>query len=169
MKVLVSESQIKRRVRKLASEITSFYDGKPLTFIVLMNGGLLFGADLARAVKLPLRWEAFSCSSYADDRSSGKLLIRSELKNPVKGRHLLVIDDILDTGFTLKKIIAHFEQAGALSVRTCVLLNKNISGKYYQTPDWVGFEIPDEYVVGYGMDYNEEFRNLPYIAAKDKE
>ena len=168
MKVLVSESQIKRRVRKLASEITSFYDGKPLTFIVLMNGGLLFGADLARAVKLPLRWEAFSCSSYADDRSSGQLLIRSELKNPVKGRHLLVIDDILDTGFTLKKIIAHFEQAGALSVRTCVLLNKNISGKYYQTPDWVGFEIPDEYVVGYGMDYNEEFRNLPYIAAKDK-
>ena len=169
MKVLVSESQIKRRVRKLASEITSFYDGKPLTFIVLMNGGLLFGADLARAVKLPLRWEAFSCSSYADDRSSGKLLIRSELKNPVKGRHLLLIDDILDTGFTLKNIIAHFKQAGALSVRTCVLLNKNISGKYYQTPDWVGFEIPDEYVVGYGMDYNEEFRNLPYIAAKDKE
>ena len=168
MKVLVSESQIKRRVRKLASEITSFYDGKPLTFIILMNGGLLFGADLARSVKLPLRWEAFSCSSYADDRSSGKLLIRSELKTPVKGRHLLVIDDILDTGFTLKKIIAHFEQAGALSVRTCVLLNKNISGKYYQTPDWVGFEIPDEYVVGYGMDYNEEFRNLPYIAAKDK-
>ena len=168
MKVLVSESQIKRRVRKLASEITSFYDGKPLTFIILMNGGLLFGADLARSVKLPLRWEAFSCSSYADDRSSGKLLIRSELKTPVKGRHLLVIDDILDTGFTLKNIIAHFEQAGALSVRTCVLLNKNISGKYYQTPDWVGFEIPDEYVVGYGMDYNEEFRNLPYIAVKDK-
>ena len=168
MKVLVSESQIKRRVLKLASEITSFYDGKPLTFIILMNGGLLFGADLARSVKLPLRWETFSCSSYADDRSSGQLLIRSELKNPVKGRHLLVIDDILDTGFTLKNIIAHFEQAGALSVRTCVLLNKNISGKYYQTPDWVGFEIPDEYVVGYGMDYNEEFRNLPYIAVKDK-
>ena len=167
MKVLVSESQIKRRVRKLASEITSFYDGKPLTFIILMNGGLLFGADLARSVKLPLRWEAFSCSSYADDRSSGKLLIRSELKTPVKGRHLLVIDDILDTGFTLKNIIAHFEQAGALSVRTCVLLNKNISGKYYQTPDWVGFEIPDEYVVGYGMDYNEEFRNLPFIAVME--
>ena len=164
MKVLVTESQIKRRVRKLAAEITAFYDGKPLTFIILMNGGLLFGADLARAVELPLRWEAFSCSSYADDRSSGKLLIRSELKNPVKGRHLLLIDDILDTGFTLKNIIAHFEQAGALSVRTCVLLNKNISGKYFQAPDWVGFEIPDKYVVGYGMDSNEEFRNLPFIA-----
>ena len=164
MKVLVTESQIKRRVRKLAAEITAFYDGKPLTFIILMNGGLLFGADLARAVELPLRWEAFSCSSYTDDRSSGKLYIRSNLKNPVEGRHLLVIDDILDTGLTLNRIIEHFEQVGALSVRTCVLLNKNVSGKYYQTPNWVGFNIPDKYVVGYGMDSNEEFRNLPFIA-----
>ena len=164
MKVLVTEAQIKRRVKELAAEITAYYDGKPLTVIILMNGGLLFGADLVRAVQLPLRWEAFSCSSYTDNRSSGKLYIRSNLKNPVEGRHLLVIDDILDTGLTLNRIIEHFEQVGALSVRTCVLLNKNITGKYYQTPNWVGFNIPDKYVVGYGMDSNEEFRNLPFIA-----
>ena len=169
MKTLVSEEQIQQRVRELAAEITAFYEGKPLTVVILMNGGLLFGADLVRAVRLPLRWVALHCSSYISNCSSGKLQIHSDTKPPVAGRHLLVVDDILDTGFTLKNIMAYFQEDGALSVRSCVLLNKNITGKYYQTPDWVGFDIPDEYVVGYGMDYNEEFRNLPYIAAKDKE
>lgn len=167
MNVLITEEQIEKRVQELAAEITACYQGKPLTAIILMNGGLLFGADLVRAVRLPLRWEAFSCSSYEDDRSSGKLKIRSELKNPVSGRHLLVIDDIFDRGFTLKKVVEYFEKLGPLSVRTCVLLNKNISGKCFTNPDWTGFKIPDRYVVGYGMDSNEDYRNLPYIAVKD--
>ena len=167
MKVLITEEQIARRVRELGEEITAFYEGKPLTVIILMNGALPFGADLVRAVRLPLRWEAFSCSSYSDDRSSGKLNIRGDLKNSVAGRHLLIVDDVLDTGFTMKTIIENMLQRGALSVRTCVLLNKNVSGKYHIKPDWTGFDIPDQYVVGYGLDSNEEYRNLPYIAVKE--
>ena len=105
MKILFSEEQIARRIEELAMEMTAFYAGKPLTAVILMNGGLLFGADLVRAIRIPLRWEAFSVSSYADDVSSGKLKIRSELKDPVEGRHLLVIDDILDTGLTLNRVV----------------------------------------------------------------
>ncbi|MBO4632183.1 MAG: hypoxanthine phosphoribosyltransferase [Lentisphaeria bacterium] len=167
MEILVPEEQIARRVQELAAEITAYYREKPLTVIILMNGGLLFGADLVRAIRLPLRWDVFSVSSYANDCSSGELKIRSSLKNPVAGRHLLVVDDILDSGLTLKKVMDFFEPQGALSVRSCVLLNKHVSGKSFLRPDWVGFEIPDRYVIGYGMDSNEEYRNLPYIAVKD--
>ena len=167
MKILITTDQIQQRVEALAAEITACYEGKPLTAVILMNGGLLFGADLVRAIRLPLRWEAFSVSSYADDRSCGELKIRSELKNPVSGRHLLVIDDILDSGLTLKKVVEYFQTRDALSVRTCVLLNKPVAVKYFTKPDWTGFEIPDQYVVGYGMDSNEEYRNLPYIAVKE--
>ena len=166
MKVILTADQIAARVKQLGDELTAFYTGKPLTVIILMNGALPFGADLVRAIRLPLRWEAFAVSSYSDDRSTGKLKIRSELKNPVAGRHLLVVDDILDSGLTMKKLMEHFQQQGALSVRSCVLLNKNVSGKYAIAPDWVGFDIPDRYVVGYGLDSNEEFRNLPFIAEK---
>ena len=167
MKVLLTEEQIARRVRELGEEITAFYEGKPLTVVILMNGALPFGADLVRAVKLPLRWDCFSCSSYSGDHSSEKMNVRSELKNPATGRHLLIVDDVLDTGFTMKTIREDMLKCGALSVRTCVLLNKNVSGKYFIKPDWTGFDIPDKYVVGYGLDSNEEYRNLPYIAVKE--
>ena len=167
MKVLITKQMIDQRVNELGAEISDYYEGKPLTVIVLMNGALLFAADLVRAIRLPVRWEAFSCSSYKDDRSSGELTIRSQLKNPVSDRHLLIVDDILDRGLTLKKVTEYFQQQGALSVRTCVLFDKNVSGKYFTSPDWTGFKIPDRYVVGYGMDSNEEYRNLPYIAVKE--
>ena len=100
MEILISEGQIARRIQELAAEITDYYRGKPLTVIILMNGGLIFGADLVRAVRLPLLWDAFSVSSYDNDRSSGRLRIRSRLKNPVEGRHLLVADVISDSGLT---------------------------------------------------------------------
>ena len=167
MKILLTEEQIARRVRELGEEITAFYDGKPLTVVILMNGALPFAADLVRAVKLPLRWDCFFCSSYHGDQSTGKMTVRAGLKNPATGRHLLIVDDVLDTGFTLKNIREDLLKAGALSVRTCVLLNKNVSGKYFIQPDWTGFDIPDQYVVGYGLDSNEEYRNLPYIAVKE--
>ena len=167
MEVLVTEEQIARRVNELGDDISCFYEGKPLTVVILMNGALLFGADLVRAIKQPLRWDTFICSSYHNDSSSGELSIRCDLKNPVKERHVLLVDDILETGLTLKAVKENMDQRGALSVRTCVLLNKNIGGKLFMSPDWTGFDISDRYVVGYGLDSNEDFRNLPYIAAKE--
>ena len=167
MEVLVTEEQIARRVNELGDDISRFYEGKPLTVVIPMNGALLFGADLVRAIRQPLRWDTFICSSYHNDSSSGELAIRCDLKNPVTERHVLIVDDILDTGLTLKAVKENMEQRGALSVRTCVLLNKNIDGKLFMSPDWTGFDISDRYVVGYGLDSNEDFRNLPYIAAKE--
>ena len=167
MEILVTKEQIARRVSELGYDITSFYEGKPLTVVILMNGALLFGADLVRMIRQPLRWEAFICSSYHNDSSSGELSIRCDLKNPVNDRHVLIVDDVLDTGLTLKAVKENMERRGALSVRTCVLLNKNVDGKLFMSPDWVGFEIRNEYVVGYGLDSNEDFRNLPYIAVKE--
>lgn len=169
MKVLITEEEIAQRVTVLGKEITAFYQGRePLTVIALMNGALPFAADLVRKIDLPLRWDTLGASSYSCDRSSGKLQIRSELKLPLEGRHVLLLDDIFDTGFTLAELKEHFLGLGALSLRTCVLLNKSTGkAKLGTEPDWSGFTIRDVYVIGYGMDSEEEYRNLPYIAVKE--
>lgn len=166
MDILIPEREIVRRVAELGAEITAFYRSKPLTAVVVMNGALLFGADLIRKIKLPLRIDTFAADSYVSDRSGGELHIRAELKNSPAGRHILLVDDILDTGLTLKKITAHLLACGALSVRVCVLLNKNNPDRRGPEPDWTGFNIPQKYVIGCGMDSGEEYRTLPYIAVK---
>ena len=127
------------------------------------NIAMIFASDLMRRIDLPVQYDSFAVSSYVNTHSTGELKVRSALKLSLENRHVLLIDDILDTGFTLKCIIRDFLKIGALSVRSCVLLNKNIKDKLFAEPDWVGFEISDEFVVGYGLDYNEEYRNLPYI------
>lgn len=168
IKVLIDENRIAARVEALGKEITSFYRDKPLTVVALMNGALPFAADLVRKIDLPIRWDVMGASSYECDRSSGELTIRSELKLSPQGRHLLLVDDIFDTGFTLSRLKQCFLDRGALSLRSCVLLDKNIAGKKVcEKPDWVGFSIPEVYVVGYGMDSEEEYRNLPYIGVKE--
>jgi len=163
MKVLLSSAQIDKRVAELGAEITEYYRGQPLTVICLLNGAMIFASDLMRRIDLPVQYDSFAVSSYVNTHSTGELKVRSALKLSLENRHVLLIDDILDTGFTLKCIIRDFLKIGALSVRSCVLLNKNIKDKLFTEPDWVGFEISDEFVVGYGLDYNEEYRNLPYI------
>ncbi|MBE6366767.1 MAG: hypoxanthine phosphoribosyltransferase [Lentisphaerae bacterium] len=163
MDVLVSAESIRQRVAELGTELTEYYRDQPLTVICLLNGALPFAADLMRAIDLPLWYDSFAVSSYVSTKSTGELKIRSALKLPVKDRHILLVDDILDTGFTLHCIIRDFAQMGALSVKSCVLLNKKVDHKLFAAPDWVGFEIDDEFVVGYGLDHNEKYRNLPYI------
>jgi hypoxanthine phosphoribosyltransferase len=163
MDILVSAEAIQKRVAELGAELTAFYQGKPLTVICLLNGALPFAADLMRAIDLPLWYDSFAVSSYVNTQSTGELKVRSALKLPVKDRHILLIDDVLDTGFTLKCIIRDFQDMGAASIKSCVLLNKNVEHKLFTEPDWVGFNINNEFVVGYGLDYNEEYRNLPYI------
>lgn len=169
MQVLISAEQIKQRVEELGKIITAHYKDQPLTIVCLMNGAMPFAADLMRAVDLPLWYDSFAVSSYVNTRSTGELKVRSALKLPVKDRHILLVDDVLDTGFTLKCIIRDFTNMGTASIKSCVLLNKNIGDKLFVDPDWVGFEISDEFVVGYGLDYNEEYRNLPYIGVLNKD
>ena len=163
MEILFTEECIRRRVLELGKEITAAYKGKPLTVVGLLNGALPFMADLVRAVELPLQFDTFGASSYEATSSTGRLAIRSDLKLDLAGRHVLIVDDILDTGFTLKNIVKEFEKRGALSVRTCVFLNKEIPEKLLASADFTGFSIPPVFVVGYGLDCDEEYRNLPYV------
>lgn len=163
MKILLTETEIAERVAQLGREITEAYRGRELTVITVMNGAVVFAADLLRKIDLPLQLDSFAASSYENDRSSGKITIRSALKLPVRGRHVLLVDDILDTGLSMKCAMEYFRSLDAASVRTCVLMDKMRKDKICAHADWVGFRIPDRYVVGYGLDSGEYYRNLPYV------
>ncbi len=159
---IISVDNIKSRINELGKIITEEYKDKELVIIAIMNGALIFSADLVRAINLPLVYDVFGASSYINKNSTGKINIRTSLKNKIKDKHVLLVDDILDTGFTLKFIKEYMQDQEPLSVKTCVLLNKNIPNKISQ-PDYKAFDIENEFVVGYGLDFNEQYRNLPYI------
>jgi hypoxanthine phosphoribosyltransferase len=163
-RVLVSSSTIKRRVRTLAAEINRAYRGKDLTVVAIINGALLFAADLLREIRSPLRLDCVRASSYHDGTvSASRIEVIDNLKLDVAGHHVLVLDDILDTGKTLAAVAALIRKKGAVSVRTCVLLDKKARRVVPFQADFVGFEIPNEFVVGYGLDFAERYRNLPCI------
>ena len=164
METLFTAREIAERVSAMGREIRDFYQAKPLTLLVIANGAIFFGADLARAIDLPLWVDVLPAGSYAGHRSTGRVRLRGEPKLPVAGRHLLLVDEVLDTGITLRALTEHFADAGALSVRTAVMITKKCSRPDgIARADWSGFDAPDRYLVGYGMDSHEEFRNLPDI------
>ena len=165
MKILLSRDVIAARVKELAAEISTHYQGQQLHCIALMNGALTFTADLIRDLDVELSLDTLNVSSYCGHASSGELSIRSVLKIPVTNRAVLLIDDILDTGLTLKKVCEHLREAGATDVKTCVLLDKAVPRKpgALEHADFTGFHIGDEYVAGYGIDDNEFSRNLPDV------
>lgn len=172
-RILFTRKQIAERVEQLGFDITKYYKEEPLTVIPLMNGAMIFAADLTRAIeKDDLFIDALAAASYENDASTGKLTHRSSLKLPVAGRHLLLVDDILDTGRTLKDMTEYFYTKGALSVRTCVLLSKELAPAKPARKleaDWSGFTVPDLYVIGYGLDSCEKYRNLPDIRVLEEE
>ena len=164
MDVLIPEDRIRARVEELAIEIARAYDGRPVTVVGILTGCLVFMADLIRRIDLPLRVAFITASSYRGEATTpGKLLIRDELLPDIAGRHVLLIDDILDTGKTLTRVVAHLLDRGAESVKVGVLLRKLGRQGVPFEPDFVGFPIPDAFVVGYGLDFNDEYRHLPFI------
>jgi hypoxanthine phosphoribosyltransferase len=168
MRVLISEEDIRRRVDLVAADIAQAYEGRPLTIVGVLTGCLVFLADLIRRLDLPLRIALVQASSYRGTATTaGELHVQDELLPDLKGRHILLIDDILDTGKTLKHLTAYLRTLGTASVRTAVLLRKEGRQEVEIEPDFVGFSIPNEFVVGYGLDYDDEFRNLPFIGVLD--
>ena len=167
MEELFSREIIARRVEELGGEISRFYEGKDLTVIVLMNGGAFFGCDLVRAVSIPMWFDSMRTASYVNDVRSGKVILASELKLPVKDREVLLVDDVFDSGETVKYCRKHLLSLGAKSVRCAVLMNKKLPGRDGE-PDWACFTAPDRYLIGMGMDSHELYRNLPLVAAMDK-
>lgn len=162
--ILFSKEEIASRVTELGKEISDSYRGKPLTVIVLMTGGMFFGADLVRAMDIPMWIDALSVSSYHGHESSGKLIFRSSLKLSVKDRHVLLVDEVFDTGFTLSEVRRFLESEGALSVRAAVAAIKDIPRKQPVVfPEYCAFCAPDRYLIGYGLDSHEDGRQFPFI------
>jgi len=163
-KILYHESTILSRLDELADQITNDYRGKDLTAIAILNGSFIFVADLLRRVPLPLQVDCWSVSSYHGTKSTGQVNFRQTQLADVRGRHVLIIDDILDSGVTLHAIYNRLAaESGALSIKVCVLLRKKIDQPRMIDADYVGFDIPNEFVVGYGLDCNERYRNLPFV------
>ena len=164
IKELISNQKVNERIAELGREITDFYKDRPLTVITLLNGGMFFGADLIRKIDMQLTIDTMALASYEEQKSTGIATLRSQLKKSVGGRDLLVVDDILDTGLSIKYTMDYLKKLHPASIRTCVLLNKiNPKRPPEIKTDWYGFEIPDKFVVGFGLDYNELYRNLPFI------
>jgi hypoxanthine phosphoribosyltransferase len=161
---LISEERILERVTEMGARIEADYDGRPLTIVAILTGSLILLADLIRRIQLPLRVALIQASSYKGATTQGGALVINETFTPdVAGREVLLLDDILDTGHTLGTLVERMRDRGAASVRTAVLLRKLGRQEVALEPDYCGFEIPNEFVVGYGLDYDDDYRHLPYI------
>ncbi|HMP80386.1 MAG TPA: hypoxanthine phosphoribosyltransferase [Pirellulaceae bacterium] len=164
MKILLDQEQVRSGVERLAQEIAATYGNHPLTIIGIMTGSVVLLADVIRQLAMPLRVGVVQTSSYRGTQR-GPLTINAELMLDITGRDVLLIDDIFDTGNTLEEVKQLMFELGPSSLRAAVLLRKSGRQEVGARPDFVAFEIPDEFVVGYGLDYNDEYRNLPYVAA----
>lgn len=162
-KVLVAEEDIRRRVDELGKEITRDYAGKQPIAVCVLRGAIPFYADLIRRIDLPVTVDTITVSSYGSGTVSGKLKVITDMRTSVEGRDVLVVDDIIDSGRTSVALIEMLKERGAKSVKTCALLDKPSRRVVDIKGDYVGFAIPDEFVVGYGLDWNEKFRNLPHV------
>jgi hypoxanthine phosphoribosyltransferase len=170
MQILLPAERIQHRVGELAQQIAADYHGRSVTIVGVLTGCLMFLADLVRQLDLSLRIDFIQASSYRGSSTTpGELHIHPGLAPDVRGRHVLLLDDILDTGRTLVHLRSHLQDLGVASLRTCVLLRKRGRQVVAIEPDYCGFEIPDAFVVGYGLDYNDEYRHLPYIAVLPNE
>ncbi|HSE30360.1 MAG TPA: hypoxanthine phosphoribosyltransferase [Pyrinomonadaceae bacterium] len=165
LEVLISEEQIQARIKELGAEITRDYAGRNPLLIGVLKGACFFLSDLLRVIDARLSIEFMAISSYGSStRTSGEVRIMKDLDVPIEGRDILVVEDIVDTGLTLSYLLANLESRGAASVKLAALLDKFERRQKEVRIDYLGFKIPDEFVVGYGLDFAERYRNLPFIA-----
>jgi len=163
-RVLVDEELIQKRLDVLADKVMVDFEGKPMVVVALLKGAVLFMADLMRRIPLPMEFECLNVSSYhGGTTSSGNVEFLDVVQPDLKGKYVLLLDDILDTGQTLEAVTKKLLEQGAEGVKTCVLLTKDIPRDAVKEADYTGFVIGDEFVVGYGLDYKGRYRNLPYV------
>lgn len=163
--ILVSEEQLKAKVAELGAQISADYEGKDLLLVSILKGAVVFMADLMRAVTIPCGIDFMVVSSYggANTSSTGLVKIIKDLDQDLSGKDVLIVEDILDTGITLSHLMPMLQMRKPNSLRLCTILSKPSRRKADIEPDYCGFEVPDEFVVGYGLDYDEKYRNLPYV------
>lgn len=162
-RILITDRQLARRIRQMAREIERDFRGREMVVVSLLNGTVMFLADLIRYLSLPMRLDFMGVSSYGEGTESGDLVFTKELRLDVRGRDVLLVDDILDTGKTLSRVLGKLRALKPGRIKTCVLLDKAARRVEDVAADYVGFEIPDFFVVGYGLDFGERYRNLPFV------
>ena len=164
-KILLTEEQIKNRIEELGKELSEEYAGKDPVIVGVLKGVVVFYADMIRKIKVPCQMDFMWISSYAGTGSTGEMVVRKDISADIKGRHVLILEDIYDTGNSLDYTYRHLLSKQPASLKICTLLDKPERRKPGITlkPDYVGFEIPNAFVVGYGLDFNEQYRNLPYV------
>ena len=162
-RVLITDKQIARRIKILAREIERDFRGREMVVVSLLSGTVMFLADLIRHLNLPLRLDFIGVSSYGAGTESGELIFTKELRIDVRNRDVLLVDDILDTGKTLSRVLPKLRLLKPRRIKTCVLLDKPARRSEKIKADYIGFEIPDYFVIGYGLDFAERYRNLPFV------
>ena len=165
LKVLITEEEIRSRIDELGRELSRDYAGKDPVVLGVLKGVVVFYADMIRKITVPCQMDFMCLSSYQGTKSSGNMIVKQDMSVDVSGRHVLILEDIYDTGGSLNYTYHHLMSKNPASVKICTLLDKPERRRPGITlkPDWVGFTIPNEFVVGYGLDFNEHYRNLPYV------
>ncbi len=161
--VLISEKQIESRIAKLADEIMQDYKGKEIVFLGILKGSIVFMTDLAKKIKNDIEFEFMQLQSYEGENSTGKIEVKQDITGRIEGKDVIIIEDIVDTGRTLEFLLQYLEKFKPNSIKTCTLLSKPSRREIEVPIDYTGFTIENEFVIGYGMDYNQKYRNLPYI------
>lgn len=163
--ILLSEEQLQNRIRELGEVLTTEYADKNPVIVGVLKGVVVFYADMIRQIKVPCQLDFMWLSSYSGANSTGKMLVRQDVTADIEGRHVLILEDIFDTGNSLEFTVNHLKEKHPASIKVCTLLDKPERRREGVTlqADYVGFTIPNAFVVGYGLDYNEKYRNLPYV------
>lgn len=161
--VLINKSRLEKRIEELAKQIEKDYEGKNLVFIGILKGSVMFMTELAKNIKSNVEMEFMDVSSYEGTESTGNIKINSDIRNSIKGKDVIIAEDIIDTGRTLTFLIDYLKQKEPNSLKIATMLSKPSRRILELNVDYIGFSINDEFVVGYGLDYNEKYRNLPYI------
>ena len=164
IRVLLNEEEVDRRIKEIAEQINKDYEGKAVHLICILKGGVFFTCELAKRLTIPVSLDFMSVSSYGSGtKSSGVVKIIKDLDEPLEGKNVIIVEDIIDSGRTLAYLIEVLKQRNPASIRLCALLNKPDRREVEVQIDYLGFDIPDEFVVGYGLDYAQKYRNLPFI------
>ena len=170
IKVLLSEEEVDSRIKQIAAKVSKDYAGKEIHLICVLKGGVFFTCELAKRITVPVSLDFMSVSSYGDDtKSSGVVKIVKDLDQPLEGKDVLIVEDIIDSGKTLNHLKPMLESRNPASLHLCTLLSKPDRREVEVPVKYIGFEVPDEFVVGYGLDYAQKYRNLPYIGVVEEE
>lgn len=168
--IMLTEEEVNKRIAELGAQITKEYEGKEITMVCILKGAAPFACELAKRIDLPLEMEYMRCSSYGNEtESSGVVKIDLDLDRSIRNKHILVVEDIIDTGRTMKYLLDILHGRGPADVKLCSLLDKPDRRVTAVNIDYTGFVIPDKFIVGYGLDYAQKYRNLPYIGVVEPE